>query len=497
MRNVRSKLQDERGQILILVVLLTTVMLGVVGLAIDTGFHYVARRQLQNAADQATLAAAYEMQYESNDAAAITAALDNAAANGFDNDGTSNTVTVNIPATTGQYAGNAHSIEVVIRDLSVKTFFIHVLIPSTTQIVGRGVATLSGTPERLPVIPPDLPCDDDQAVVDGRVTPEEDYTSLSQLISDTTSVHYGEAFYACDAQFMYFALMMNGPSTGGAAANENVYGDGGGCAESAVEYNNGSIDEILGTIATVGASSFTVEADGLTITVDVDGMTKYRGDFDGYGDLTPGVAVEVIVMTDYGGLHVLAKQVKTSDVYFCDPGLIADGYHETYNTGWDVTHTYQKLEHSDRARFQITCDGTVRHDFIQDYLIEVGNEWKSDVSGDGTVIQSPGPTASASSLEWNLEHPEETGWELGLLQSPPFNPTYPSYDSAYDGWIWEMIYEFKVPIGPYSNCEEVTFGLDDFTGSAGGLEGMHSSPAKTEDGKFLQVGQAVEVRLVE
>ena len=496
MRNVRNKLQEERGQILILVVLLTTVMLGVVGLAIDSGFHYVARRQLQNAADQATLAAAYEMQYETNDAAAIAAALDNAAANGFDNDGTSNTVTVNIPATTGQYAGNPHSIEVVIRDLNVRTFFIHVLIPSTTQIVGRGVATLSGTPERLPVIPPDLPCDDDEAVVDGRVTPEEDYTSLSQLISDTTSVHYGEAFYACDSQFMYFALMMNGPSTGGAAANENVYGDGGGCAESAVEYKNDEIDKITGTIATVGASSFTVEAAGLTITVDVDGNTKYRGDFDGYGDLAPETVVEVKVATDYGDQHVLAKEVKNSDDVFCDPGLLVDGYHETYNTGWDVTHTYQKLEHSDRARFQIACDGTVRHDFIQDYLIEVGNHWKSDTSDSGEVITAA-PTASASSLEWNLEHPEETGWELGLLQSPPFNPAYPSYDSAYDGWIWEMIYEFKVPLGAYSSCDVVTFGLDDFTGSAGGLEGMHSSPAKTADGKFLRVGQAVDVRLVE
>ena len=333
-------------------------------------------------------------------------------------------------------------------------------------------------------------------MVDGRVTPEENYTSLSQLISDTTSVLYGEAFYACDAQFMYFALMMNGPSTGGAAANENVYGDGGGCGESAVEYKNDSIDEILGTIATVGASSFTVEAAGLTITVDVDGNTKYRGDFDGYGDLAPEMVVEVTVSTDYGGQHVLAKQVKNSDDVFCDPELLVDGYHETYNTGWEVTHTYQKLEHSDRARFQIACNGTVRHDFIQDYLIEVGNHWKSDTSGSGEVIHAA-PTSSASSLEWNLEHPEETGWELGLLQSPPFNPTYPSYDSAYDGWIWEMIYEFKVPLGAYSNCDVVTFGLDDFTGSAGGLEGMHSSPAKTADGKFLQVGQAVEVRLVE
>ena len=39
-------------------------------------------------------------------------------------------------------------------------------------------------------------------------------------------------------------------------------------------------------------------------------------------------------------------------------------------------------------------------------------------------------------------------------------------------------------------------GLHDFEGSAGGLEGMHSSPAKTADGVFLQV-EPFDVRLVE
>ncbi len=489
---------------LVLVVLFTTMILGVVGLAIDTGFHYVARRHLQNAADQATLAAAYEMQYGGNDEAATTAALDNAEANGFDNDGTSNTVAVNIPATTGQFAGEDGSIEVVIRDLAVQTFFIHVLVPSTTQIQGRGVSMFTGSAagtgeatEPLPVVLPNLPCDDNQAVVDGRVTDEEDYTSIGQLISTTTSTHYGEAFYACDGQFMYFALVMNGPGTGGGVANENVYGDGGGCDETELDHDRkGDIDEIKASIATIGASSFTMEAQGLTITVDVDQSTQYRGDLDVFGDLAVGMAVEVEVKTDYGGQHVLAKKVKDSNDVYC-PATVTDGYHEAYNTGWEKVHTYRKLEHSDRARFQVSCDGTPRHDFIQDYLVELGNNnWKSDASDNGEVIHAA-PTASASSLEWNLKHPQETGWALGLLQSPPFNPQYPFYDSAYDGWIWEMLYEFKVPLGAYSSCSQVTFGLHDFSGSAGGLEGMHSSPAKTSDGVFLQIGQAFDVRLVE
>ena len=59
-----------------------------------------------------------------------------------------------------------------------------------------------------------------------------------------------------------------------------------------------------------------------------------------------------------------------------------------------------------------------------------------------------------------------------------------------------MLYEFRVPVSDYTGCNLVTFGLHDFEGSAGGLEGMHSSPAKTGDGVFLQV-EPFDVRLVE
>lgn len=502
MRNIRSKLQDERGQILVLVVLLTTVMLGVVGLAIDSGFHYVARRQLQNAADQATLAAAYELQYGGAYADAASAALENAAANGYNNDGTSNTVAVHIPAQTGLFAAEPGSIEVVIRDLAVQTFFIHVLVPSTTQIEGRGVAMFTGSGtggpiEPLPVTLPNLPCDDNLAVVDGRITADEDYTRVAHLISTTTSTDYGQAFYACDGLFMYFALRLNGPSTGGGVANENVYG---GCKPTRIVYSNGDIEELDGIITTIGASSFTVEAGGQIVTVDVDGFTNYKDGLNNFGNLTVDMQVRVVVRTAYGPLYVLADEVKDNGDIFCTASSYTT-YHSDYNTGWaDDAHTFEKLEGSDRARFQITCDGTPKHDFIQDYLRKAGNNWISDVAGDGEVF-SGAPTDSASSLEFNLENPTITGWgddpgEDPLTQSPPFNPQYPAYAAEYDGYVWEMIYEFKVPKGAYAACNQVTFGLHDFSGVSGGLEGMHSSPAKTADGVFLQV-EPFDVRLVE
>ena len=60
-----------------------------------------------------------------------------------------------------------------------------------------------------------------------------------------------------------------------------------------------------------------------------------------------------------------------------------------------------------------------------------------------------------------------------------------------------MIYEFRVPKQPYDNCVgPIRFGLHDFSGSAGPLEGIHSSPAKTTEGIWLQI-QAGVLKLVE
>ncbi len=504
MKRILTHARRERGQILILAALLITIFLGLVGLAIDAGFHYVERRQLQNAADQATLAAAYELSYGGNTAAAATAALENAAANGFNNDGSTNTVVVNIPPASGDYTGETNGVEVVITDLAVDTFFIQVLVPSTTQIVGRGVAVFAGTAgqpgvptQPVPIIVPDGSCSG-TPVVDGRAQEgAEGYAKVAGLISTTTSASYGDAFYACDDTYFYFALRMNGPSTGGNVANENVYG---GCKDPEIKYKSGEIDKVKGTISSIGANTFMVEVLGQFVTVDVDGSTNYKSPLNDFADLTVGMSVEVRADSEIGPLHILAKEVKKKKDVYCNAS-ISSTYHSDYNTGWaDSAHTFGKLEGSDRARFQISCDGAPVHDFIQDYLRQVGTDWVSDAAGDGEILVA-GPNQSASSLEFNLENPLITGWgddpgEDPLVESPPFSPQYPSYDSEYDGFIWEMIYEFRVPKSAYTGCNNIQFGLHDFPGTSGGLEGMHSSPAKTADGVYLQV-QPFTIRLVE
>ena len=496
MSKLSAGFSKENGQILMIGALMATALLGLVGLIVDGGLLYAERRQAQNAADQAALAAAFEMRYGGSDEDAIAAAFENAAANNYDNNGSDNTVTVNIPATQGEYASEDRSIEVIIEQRDVPTFFIHAIAPSAAEVGGRGVAVALGAGDfdpnapPLPVVIPDNACDA-TATVDGRVLEgDEGYHKVADLFGETTD--YGDAFFACDSNFLYFALRMNGPSTGGGVANENVYASGCG-----LKYEDGDLEKIIAIVQTVGVNSFTVLVAGVIWTVQVDGETDYDDEIDSFADIVPGMPVEVRVETVLGPQSVLAEKVKVRGEITCGfPFPIVDSYHSFFNTGWgDGDHTFKKLEGSDRARFQISCDGVVKHDFIQDYLRQVGSTWVSDANGDGEVFVA-GPNQSASSLEFNLEHPEITGWPYAEIQSPPFNPEYPTFDSQYDNFVWEMIYEFRVPRANYDECTQVTFGLHDFSGSTGGLGGMHSSPAKTDDGAFLRV-EPFDVRLVE
>ncbi|MBI3160062.1 MAG: hypothetical protein HYZ26_10740 [Chloroflexi bacterium] len=86
-------------------------LLGFTALAIDGGRVYADRRDAQNAADNAALAAALAVINEGDE---VADALALAAVNGFNNDGTTNTVTVNYPPADGPYAGDDEYIQVKI-----------------------------------------------------------------------------------------------------------------------------------------------------------------------------------------------------------------------------------------------------------------------------------------------------------------------------------------------------------------------------------------------
>jgi len=102
--------QLERGQAIYLIAIGIVAMMGFTALSIDGGRLYAERRQAQNAADAAAFAAAFGIIEETDNstgasmAAASAAGMDSANGNGYDNDGVTNTVTINYPPM--NYANN-------------------------------------------------------------------------------------------------------------------------------------------------------------------------------------------------------------------------------------------------------------------------------------------------------------------------------------------------------------------------------------------------------
>ena len=102
----------EAGQSLALMLVMLAAMISMVGLAVDGGRLYADRRQAQNAADNAALAAAWAICGGASDPG--PAALSAAASHNFNNDGITNTVTVQYPPSGGAYAGNIEFVQVLI-----------------------------------------------------------------------------------------------------------------------------------------------------------------------------------------------------------------------------------------------------------------------------------------------------------------------------------------------------------------------------------------------
>jgi Flp pilus assembly protein TadG len=135
---------QRAGKTLVLFVLLTPVLLGMIGLAIDGGLIMAAQRQAQNAADAAATAAAMDLMRGASNSTAQATAQTFLNSNGFSgttlalNSGSTNVL--NIPPTAGPYNGTNHYAEVVLSK-SISTLFIQVLgVNSSQQVSARAVA---------------------------------------------------------------------------------------------------------------------------------------------------------------------------------------------------------------------------------------------------------------------------------------------------------------------------------------------------------------------
>ena len=108
---MKTKLPSERGQAIVLIALALVGLIAITGLVVDGGMAFVDRRQAQNAADTAALAAALSQIRGDN---YLSAAFANATQNGYNNDGLDNEVQVHRPPISGPYLGNSEYIQVII-----------------------------------------------------------------------------------------------------------------------------------------------------------------------------------------------------------------------------------------------------------------------------------------------------------------------------------------------------------------------------------------------
>jgi hypothetical protein len=133
--------RDERGQALILIAIALGGLLLGIGLALDTGQLFVARRAAQTAADAGAWAGAAVLYAGGSAAQARTAAATDSMRNGY-TDGGFVTVTTTSPPASGTYANDPGYIEVTITE-QVLTRFLPGASGSRTPVSVRAVAGLA------------------------------------------------------------------------------------------------------------------------------------------------------------------------------------------------------------------------------------------------------------------------------------------------------------------------------------------------------------------
>lgn len=130
-KNNHKRKTHESGQAMILIVFTIIGLIGAAALAIDGTNAFIDSRRADTAASAAALTAALTRIEGGNWRAA---ALATAAANGYDNDGVTNTVEMNTPPLSGPYAGDSEYIEVILTS-HLRTYFGVVIgIPTITSV---------------------------------------------------------------------------------------------------------------------------------------------------------------------------------------------------------------------------------------------------------------------------------------------------------------------------------------------------------------------------
>ena len=146
---IRSK-KRRRGAVAVVVTICLIPLIGVMAFAFDGGMMLAARRRAQTVADAASYSTACQLSANLTtdptgldvSGKARTVAFANAKANGFSNDGTTSTVTVNIPPLSGDNIGEAGYAEVIVVAIQKRTFSA-IFGSGTLNISARSVSRIN------------------------------------------------------------------------------------------------------------------------------------------------------------------------------------------------------------------------------------------------------------------------------------------------------------------------------------------------------------------
>lgn len=143
-------MKTERGQALILIALGLVVLIAMTGLAIDGGNAFAERRTSQNAADNASLAAAYSLAANGTQAQALTAAQNIAANNGYTADNSIVTINIaNVPSDACNRSGKGLDVTVTIATTTNAMFAPVVGVESIDSTVAAVARACSARQEPL------------------------------------------------------------------------------------------------------------------------------------------------------------------------------------------------------------------------------------------------------------------------------------------------------------------------------------------------------------
>jgi Flp pilus assembly protein TadG len=138
-KNLLSALRrDKRGGAALLIGFSLPVIIGALGIGLDTGMWYLEKRKLQQMADTAGLGAVRALHDGASVDTAKTVAVNDAKRNGYTAGGTTN-ITVNSPPASGAYAGQSNAVEVVISK-KLPLFFSAYFLSEQKTVSVRSVA---------------------------------------------------------------------------------------------------------------------------------------------------------------------------------------------------------------------------------------------------------------------------------------------------------------------------------------------------------------------